>query len=272
MINLYTLGDDNVPAQKRIFDTPTTGLSPSFINFINSKTIFIDSIHIINSPEWVIQPVYSTDITISNVKINTINGANTDGIVIDSSKNVLVENSSLATGDDAIVLKSGRDKDGQRVNRSTTNVVVRNNNIQEAHAAMAIGSEMSGGINNIWFFNNTINRAQYAIRIKSQLGRGGIVENIWAQNITARRIDFDAINIETSYGIPFSPSSTDEPTIRNIKIENITASRAKRAIFINGLKNTPIANIDLNNLKIQSSQKTVIENAVDIRIDHANII
>lgn len=269
---LYAMGEDDVPVSERVFGIEKDGLRPSFINFVNSRTILIDGVRILNGPMWTIHPIYSTDITIKNVRIKTAPGPSTDGIVLDSSEKALIKNCFLSTGDDAIVLKSGRDKDGQRIGKPTANIVISNNNIEEAHSALAIGSEMSGGINNIFFTDTNINRAQYAIRIKSQLGRGGIVENIWAQNTVARRIDIDAIDIKTSYGTPFRKNSSDEPIIQNIKIENVTVGRSKHAISIGGLVNTPVNNISLINLDIQSPRGILIKNSSDISFDHTNIV
>lgn len=247
---LYAMGDDNVPVEKRIFGDEVKGLRPAFIECINCHHVLIENIKIINGPMWTIHPLYSDHVIVRGVDIATAPGPSTDGIVIDSSTNVLIENATLNTGDDAIVMKSGRDKEGMRIGRPTENVVIRNCTIKDAHSAIAIGSEMSGGVRNVFASNITIDRSQYGFRVKATTGRGGIVENIWAENFIMNRISIDAIEITTAYGIPFRIDSHEPPLFRNIHLNNMVAEKTSGAITIDGLPENPVQDISLDTIHL----------------------
>ncbi len=192
---LYTMGDDHIPVSKRVFGTMQAALRPAFIDFVNCRDVLVEGVKIVNGPMWTIHPLYSTNVVIRGVTVNTNPGPSTDGVIIDSSQSVLIENSTFNTGDDAIVLKSGRNKDGIRIHRPTENVIIRHNTIQNAHAAVALGSETSGDIRNVFVSDISADNVFFGLRIKSSRGRGGIVENIFAQNIRMRRATIDAIQI-----------------------------------------------------------------------------
>ena len=169
---IYKMARNNVPVDKRDFGKETFFLQPSFMQFVNSEKILIEGIEIINSPNWNIHPIYSKDIIIRNVAIDS-SAPNTDGIVIDSSENVIIENSKISSGDDAIAIKSGADQDGLRVGKPSENIIIKNSQIDSGHSALAIGSEMSGGVRNVFAYNLDIDYVDYGIRMKSLPGRGG---------------------------------------------------------------------------------------------------
>lgn len=247
---LYAQGDDNVPLTERVFGTETAGLRPAFIEFVHSSNILIEDIKIQNGPMWTIHPIYSDNIIVRGVDIATSPGPSTDGIAIDSSVNVLVENTTLDTGDDAIVLKSGRDREGIRLHLPTENVVIRNCTIKDAHGAIAIGSEMSGDVRNVFVSDINISTAQYGFRIKATRGRGGIVENIWVQNVNIRNASIEAVQITTAYGLPFRVDSTTPPLFRNIHLKNISARKTSQAISVDGLPELPISDISFEDITL----------------------
>lgn len=269
---LYAMGDDNIPVSDRVFGDEIKGLRPAFIECVNCHHVLIENIKIVNGPMWTIHPLYSDHIIIRGVDIATAPGPSTDGIAIDSSTFVLVENSTFNTGDDAIVLKSGRDKDGWRVHRPTENVVIRDCTIKEAHGAIAIGSEMSGDIRNVFGSDITINNAQFGFRIKAALGRGGVVENIWMQDFSIRSISIDTIQMTTDYGYPFRENNTAPPLFQNIHLTNFTGLKNSQAIFIEGLPDFPIENITFQNITLPTTKDgIVIRDARGIRMDNLKI-
>ncbi|MFZ2193129.1 MAG: glycosyl hydrolase family 28 protein, partial [Candidatus Moraniibacteriota bacterium] len=123
---LYYMGRDNVPVSERIFGTPKARIRPSFVEFVNCDTILVKDVTLVNGPLWTAHFIYSKNITVKAITIDTGKEQDTDGIVLDSSSNALVEKANLTTGDDAIVIKSGRDQDGKRVNRPSENIVIKN--------------------------------------------------------------------------------------------------------------------------------------------------
>lgn len=266
---LYDMALAGVPVEERIFGTEEYLLRPSFIQIVNSKNILLEDFSIKNGPMWTIHPVYSENITIrginvdieyKNIKINgekSPNGYNNDGIVIDSSKNVLVENCVLNTSDDAIVIKSGKDADGLRVNRPSKNIVIRNCKVIEGHGAITIGSEMSGGVKNVFAYNCEISGVSVGIRIKSAKGRGGFVENVWVKNISMEKISGNAINIDANYSATVVKPKTEYlPILQNIYFENISGKSIRgSAVFLKGIDGEDVVrNIVLENMKLYSGK------------------
>lgn len=268
---IYGMGDDNVPLGQRVFGTPEAGIRPAFVEFINCNNVLVENVTLKNGPMWTIHPTYSKNVTIRGINVSTNPGPSTDGVAIDSCKDVLVENSTFNTGDDAIVLKSGRDKEGMRLHRPTENVVIRGNNIVDAHGAIAIGSETSGDVRNVFAFDNQIDTAQYGMRIKSALGRGGVVENIWTTGLKMRRISIDAIRLDAFYGTPFRPDSVAAPFFRNIYFENITAERTPHAITLKGTTDKKIDSVSFENINLTTRDAVEINNASNINFTNVNV-
>jgi polygalacturonase len=140
--------------------------------------VLIEGIHIVGSPMWTIHILYSKNVVIRGVTVETYPGGNTDGVDIDSSQDVRISDSYFDTGDDGICLKSGKNADGLRVNRPTENVTITNCTIHRAHGAVVLGSETSGGIRNVVASNIVCQGAEKGVRIKSTRGRGAVIENI----------------------------------------------------------------------------------------------
>jgi polygalacturonase len=250
------------PEEEYLKAAPT--LRPDFVRFMESKNILIEGIHIVGSPFWTVHLLYSTNAVVRDVNIETYPGSFTDGIVVDSSKDVRIANCYLDNGDDAIVLKSGKDADGLRVNRSTENVTVTNCIVHHGSAAVTLGSEMSGSIRNVVVSNIACQGTSMGLNIKSDRGRGGVVENVrmdhWTMDDVGR-----AINVTQYYVLEARVNSTEQkvsertPVYRNIVVDNMSINRCRgtvgfeRAagpvmINIEGLPEMPISGLRLTNI------------------------
>ncbi len=151
---------------------------------MNCENVLVENISIENVPFWVVHPTYCKNVTIPGITVNSRN-INNDGIDIDSSEDVLIEDCMFTTGDDAIALKSGRDQDGWRVGKPSKNVVIRNYKADTTLHRMAFGSEMSGSIEHIYVQNFEISNVdQYALLFKANKDRGGYIRNIFIDNMT----------------------------------------------------------------------------------------
>jgi polygalacturonase len=265
---------NNTPIEQRIFGTISDSLRPSTIQPYNSQNIFIDGVKIIGGPMWAIHPVYSKNVIITNTNIQT-QVSNGDGIVIDSSEKVLIDGNALSTDDDAIVIKSGRDVDGWNVNKPSQNIVIKNSTINHAHAGVGFGSEMSGGIKNVFVDNMNITNATRGFRLKTTTGRGGYIKNIIIQNsIINNPIEKGSININKDYGSnTIKPKTKKEPKINNIKFTNIKLvfpqnNMQNDIIIIKGIENNLshilFSNIETNNKKskitIKKSNQILFDN------------
>jgi polygalacturonase len=223
-------------------------LRPNFIRPMNCKNVLIEGIHIVHSSMWVIHILYCDQVVVRNVTIETYNDRNGDGIDVDSSRNVRISDCYLDTGDDSIVIKSGRDADGRRVNRPTENVTITNCVTFHGHGSVVIGSETAGSVRNVVASNIVSSGTQRGIRIKSGRGRGGVVENIRFDNWVIEDAE-DAINVTNYYTkVPQEPVSARTPIFRNIAINHVTVNRCNVAVNIEGLPEMPINGLRLTDV------------------------
>ncbi len=241
--SLREMGSRQVPVYKRVFGKGDY-LRPSMIQFFSCSNVKVEDITIVDSPFWVVHLVSSQNVTVRGINVNS-RRLNNDGVDVESSSNVLIENNSFTTGDDAIVIKSGRDEDGWRLGRPSERIVIRNN-YMEGHNALAIGSEMSGGVRNIFMENNQLGDVQASLYFKSNKDRGGIVENIWVRNIEVENSRSPLIQFQTNYhGLR---DGGHVPVFRDITIENMVVQNVGELIHIQGLKEKPIDNIRIHDI------------------------
>ena len=251
--NLRDMGDEGVPVEQRIFGAGHW-LRPSFIQFINCHRVKMEGVKVIESPFWIIHPVYSSHIIMRNLHIESFR-LNNDGIDIDSCKDVLVEGCTFSTGDDAVVIKSGRDYEGRKLGRSSENIVIRNNTCLKVHNGIAIGSEMSGSVRNVFIENNTIKSGRNLIYFKSNLDRGGTIENVFVRNIEVGIATKTLIYFQTDYhsfrGGHFPP------TFRNFHIENVTCKETGYGVRVQGHLESPITGVHIKNVSIEKAKTPV---------------
>ena len=182
---LETMADDNVPVSQRVFG-PGHFLPPQMIQPFLSETVLIQGVTLINSPFWHLNPNLCRNVTVEGVTISS-SGPNTDGCDPESCDGVVIDGVTFNTGDDCIAIKSGRDADGRRVNVPCQNVVIQNCTFANGHGGITIGSEMTGGVKNVYARDLTMNSAnlQAGHRIKTNTLRGGYVLNTNVYRITA---------------------------------------------------------------------------------------
>jgi len=229
-------------------------LRPSFICFMNAKNVLVENVRIVGAPMFVVHLLYAENATVRNVMIETYPGPHANAIVADSSRFVRISDDYVDTGDDGIVLKSGKDADGLRVNRPTEHVSITNCTVHHAHGAVVIGSETSGGIRDVVASNITAVDTENGIRLKSRRGRGGVVEDIRFDNWTMENVGEGIV--VTSYYVMGGETATKEepvsertPAFRNVAIGNVTINGAKRkAIEIDGLPEMPIVGLRLTDI------------------------
>ncbi len=241
------------PAPDEDYQKAAPELRPSFVRFMNCTNVLIAGVHFVGSSMWTIHLLYTDNAVVQNVIIETYPGVHTDGIAVDSSRDVRIANCYIDTGDDGIVLKSGKDADGRRVNRPTENVSIANCTVHHAHGAVTLGSEIAGGIRNVVADNITCQGTAIGVRIKSRRGRGGMVEDVRFNNWTMEDVG-EAINVTTDYMMEGEKQSAAEPVsertpvFRNIAISGMTVEGAKLAIDIVGLPEMPISGLRISDV------------------------
>lgn len=265
----------------------------------NSSDVTIKDLNMEQSGFWSIHLLYSENITIDGVTIrNNIDGQgpSTDGIDIDSSSKILVQNCDIDCHDDNFCLKSGRDADGLRVNRPTEYVVIRNCISRIGAGIITIGSETSGSIRNIHAYNLKAFGTTTGIKIKSALTRGGTVENIYIHDV-----ELNDVNIALSFGLNWNPSysystlpegydidsvpshwktmltkvepeSKGIPHFKNIIIENITGVNVKTGIYAHGMDKSHLDSFTFRNLNIECKNAGSISYAKNWTIENVTFV
>lgn len=223
---LLGLLEEKTPRSEEEYLQVAPVLRPAFIRTMESENVLIEGIRILGSPFWTIHVLYSSNVIIRDVTLETFPGSFTGAIYIDSSRDVRIARCCLDAGDDAITLKAGKNADGLRVNRPTENVVISDCIVHRGSSALALGSETSGGIRNVVASGIICRGTQMGVHIKSQRGRGGIVENIrienWIMENVGKAIVVSEYYTKRSESAQAEPVSARTPVLRDISISHVT--------------------------------------------------
>lgn len=253
-------------------------LRPVLLSFIKCNKVLLEDATFKNSPAWCLHPLMCNDITLDNVKVfNPWYSQNGDALDLESCKNALIVNCLFDAGDDAICIKSGKNEDGRERGIPCENVIVKNNVVLHGHGGFVVGSEMSGGVKNIYVSDCTFMGTDVGLRFKSTRGRGGVVENIFINNIQMIDIPGEALLFDLFYSgknkTEAMPVTEETPAFRNIQIENVTCKGSGRAMFFNGLPEMPIENIVVKNSIVSEAKSgAVISEAVNVELENVKII
>lgn len=258
---LYYLASYNKPMEERQMVNDSAHFRPQFIQFNRCERILMDGVSITNSPFWTIHPFLSKDVVLRNLKVYA-HGHNNDGVDPEMSQNVLIENCVFDQGDDAIAIKSGSNQDAWRLNTPSKNIVMRNCTVKNGHQLVAIGSELSGGVENVFIDKCTVvdgAKLNHLLFIKTNERRGGYVSNIYMGNIVSGKIDLGILGIETDVLYQWKnlvPTIERRLTpIKNVYLENIQATNVKFVSRVLGQKELPIENVFLTNVKADLIQE-----------------
>ena len=239
---------------------------PRLIGIQNSKHVRVANLNLHNQAVWCLFFLYSEDVLAENLKITAEhNIPSSDGIDIDSSKHVRINNVYIDVNDDCISIKSGKDADGLRVNRPAEDIVIENSHFAYGHGGVAMGSETSGGIRNVEVRNCVADSGNWApIRFKTQPSRGGVVENITYRDMTLHgtRQAFE-FNLEWRMVPPIAPPAKVLPVVRNVKIINVSGDVTSVGV-IHGLADSPIENIHFENCRITAQKGFKLDHARNV--------
>jgi polygalacturonase len=238
-----------------------------------------------NPPNWTINPVLCEDVSILNVQVrNSPIAQNSDALDLESCRRAVIRDCIFDAGDDGICIKSGKDAAGRRIGVPTEDVLVEGCTVYHAHGGFTIGSEMSGGVCNMWVTNCTFIGTDVGLRFKSTRGRGGVVEKIYISNIRMVGITGDAINFNLYYGgqsmLEQGAGNPDSnamavnegtPQFRDIHIEDIICRGARKAIVLQGLPEMPVRNIALKNVDITAQEGVSVTDAENISFDNVRV-
>jgi polygalacturonase len=250
-----------------------------------SSDVTVENVSLKRSGFWTVQILYSDHVTIDGVRISDNGGPSTDGVDIDSSSYVLVQNCDIDNNDDDICLKAGRDFDGLRVGRPTEYIFIRDNLIRRGGGIISFGSETSGGIRHVAALNNRGIGTKEGIRFKSAKTRGGYVEDVIIRGIKMENVPLPftfTLNWNPSYSYatippgmrnvpaywivmntPVVPAERGFCLFRNIRIENAEIVGADRIFTAAGLPEKLIENVSFSNITAEGNQAGSIEYALN---------
>ncbi|SMF07095.1 Polygalacturonase [Alteromonadaceae bacterium Bs31] len=263
---LRSMGFNGVPVEERVFGEGTY-LRPDLIQFFHAERVLLEDYTTHNSPFWVNHLVYTKHATVRNLNVDS-HFPNNDGLDIESSELVLVEDCLFRTGDDSVVVKSGRDLDGRTIGIPSKDIVVRRNDMG-GEDGIGLGSEMSGGISNVYFLDNVLREGDTAFRFKSNLDRGGVVEHIVVRNFQVENFGslfWFQLNYPSKLGGNF-PS-----TYKDIVIENVVVENVSNFLEIHAPATAPLQDVLFKDIIVKKAENYFdVENAVDLTFENVNI-
>lgn len=244
---------------------------PRMICFTNCPGGEVSGLRLINQASWCLHILYTDGFKVEGTDIRALEYIpSSDGIDIDSSSDVYVNNVRIEAHDDCISIKSGKDHDGRRVARPSENILIENCHFAYGHGGVAMGSEISGCIRNVTIRNCVMDNENWSpLRFKSQPSRGGIVEDITFENIdiSGARAIFD-INMEWRMVPPLLPAVEPLTQLRNIRFRNIRG-QAKSVGQMHGFKNAPFGpdTFFFENVVIQAERGLSTSNLNGVNFD-----
>ena len=261
-------------------------LRPNMISLRECEQVLLEGVTFQNSPAWNIHPLLCKHLTVENIHVkNPWFAQNGDGVDIESCEFVSVRNSKFDVGDDGICLKSGKDVEGRKRARPSAHILIENCIVFHGHGGVVVGSEMSGGVHDLFVNNCQFLDTDVGLRFKTMRGRGGVVQNVFIRDISMKNIAGEAILFDMYYQgkdpvstfgnggetpkIELVPVNEGTPQFKNIFIDNVVAKGAETGLLIRGLPEMPIHHIELNNIDIESNQGYRVIEAQDIILNRA---
>lgn len=259
---------------------------PVLLEFTRCQRVLLKDATFSNSAAWNVHPLQCEDVTIDNVNIrNPWYAQNGDGLDLEACNRAIIRNSTFDVGDDAICIKSGKNAEGRSWKKPCQNVIIEGCTVLHGHGGFVIGSEMSSGARNIYINNCVFNGTDTGLRMKSTRGRGGVVENIYMNNIRMVNIAGDAFTFDLYYAnksvvnpdkdsssadaVP--PVTEETPCFRNLYVSNVICQGAARAIYFNGLPEMPLDNLQMKNSVFVSDKGAEMYYAKNITFDNVKI-
>lgn len=265
----YMACRDNVPVLERDMTSGEAHMRPQFVQFNRCRNVLVEDIHIVDSPFWVVHLFLCRDVVVRRVQIRA-NGHNNDGCDPEMSQNVLIEDCVFDQGDDAVSVKSGRDRDAWRLQVPSRNIVMRRCRIRNGHEMMAIGSELSGGVENVWVDDCHFDHEGAAVGssfnnllfVKTNERRGGFVRNIHMTNVSATTIRGGVLSVETDVLYQWKtlvPTLERRLTaIEGLFVSGVRVDEAAYVCHIKGEAEMPVRDVHLRDVAVRHVSGTPV--------------
>lgn len=253
---LFAMGQASEPVSKRIFGTGAF-LRPGFFEPTRCRNVLIEGVTLLRSPFWQVHPVLCSNVIIRRLTVSSP-GPNTDGCDPESCRDVLIEDCTFSTGDDCIAIKSGRNGDGRRIATPCENILIRRCRMKDGHGALTIGSEISGGVRNLFAEDCALSspHLDYGIRFKNNAMRGGRLEHFHFRRIAIGEVARAAITID--FGYEEGGRGPFTPVLNDVTIEKLVCAHSHRALDLRGLPNAPARAIHLTDCDFTRTEEADI--------------
>ncbi len=249
---------------------------PALIEFSACHDVTLDGFATQYQQLWSVHLVLCKNIVARNLIIRTIN-FNGDGLDIDSCSDVLIEKCNVDTGDDAVVLKSGRGTAAEKLARPTENVVIRDSTlVSSIYAGLAIGTELSGGIRNVRVENCIISGRQNGIFLKSRDGRGGFIENVTGENLVVQNsptfIGINLLNKGIQASDPVAGNTEQWTRMSNIRFSHIQVRNVVDLVMAQSVPVArPVDSLTLTDIQGTCSRALTLANMTNVMLARINL-
>lgn len=274
--------DVNTPVEKRVYDGRNGSpiFLPMFVSPLNCKNVLIEGVSLESTPFWNIVPVYCDGVIIRGITVHSVGIPRGDGIDIESSRNVLIEYSTLSCGDDCFTMKAGRCEDGLRVNKPSENIVVRYCLAEKGHGGITCGSETAGMIRNLYVHDCVFDGTGTGLRFKTRRNRGGGGENLTYERIrmtlSGQPFVWDMLGSTTFVGdlavrLPARPINALTPSYKHITVRDVVVESGTQFIKAQGIPETPVEDVLIENVSARTDKLMLLQDVKGMTLRNVTI-
>jgi polygalacturonase len=240
---LHGWGERGTPVEQRTLPAGES-LRSATLEPYACQNVLIQGITIKDSRFWQIHPTLCHNVTIDGVTTHSLT-SQTDACDPESSTDVLIQNCTFTAGDDTIAIKSGRDHDGRRLARPSENIVIRHSILDTNWGMITVGSEESGGVRHVYVHDVRAagDRAKFVLYIKANTERGGFVNDINLDTVTADHVQRSVVFVTLAYA---KATGSFPPRFDQLTLSHVNVTRAPRVLNLVGLAEDPIGAIRLS--------------------------
>jgi len=267
---LFAMAEAGRPVAERRFGDGGY-LRPNLLQFQRCANVLIEGVTLRDSPCWNVHPVLSRNVLMRGVTVTGL-GPNNDGCDPESVDGMVIEGCTFDTGDDCIAIKSGRNADGRRLNAPSRDIVVRDCTMRAGHGGVVIGSEASGGVENVFAERCRMSSPDlwYALRFKTNAVRGGRIAHVRARDIEVGEVGRAAITCDFNYEEgargPFVPELDD------VVVERLRVAKAVRVLDAQGLPRAPVGRLTLRDCRFDGvRQPSIVERVTALRLEEVRV-
>ncbi|MFF4825628.1 glycoside hydrolase family 28 protein [Streptomyces sp. NPDC001312] len=255
---LRKMGSSGTPVEGRVFGAGHY-LRPQMVQFHRCQNVLVSDVTLIDPPMWTVHPVLSSNVTVRGITVDS-SLYNTDGCDPEASRDVHITGCRFNTNDDCVAVKSGRDEDGHRVGVPSENIVVQDCMFSGRWGGLTVGSEMSGGVRNIFAERCVINSpgfpgrypVKYPLYIKASKKRGSYVEGVHIRRFTGQAVEREAVYVTMDYNggeAGTLPVSVSDITVRETRLDGARSVLGLIGLETDHLRGVHLADCDFTGVR-----------------------